>query len=148
MYKFRTLVPTADAALDEARRRQILTNPSDPIVKPEEESRLFTPIGGLLRTTSLDELPQFWNVLKGSMSLVGPRPPLPEEAAVYTHAESRRLSVIPGMTGLWQVSGRSNLDFPEWIDLDIEYIDHRSSWGDVVILIRTLPAVVTRRGAR
>ena len=148
MYKFRTMVPTADADLDEARRSQIAIDPSDPIVKPEDESRFFTPIGQLLRTTSLDELPQFWNVLDNSMSLVGPRPPLPQETVVYTPHEARRLSVMPGITGLWQVSGRSDLSFAEWIALDLEYIDRRSLWLDLVILLRTLPAVLSRQGAQ
>ncbi len=148
MYKFRTMVPAAEADLDEARRRQIALDPSDPIVKPEDESHLFTPIGQLLRSTSLDELPQFWNVLDGSMSLVGPRPPLPQETVVYTPHEARRLSVMPGVTGLWQVSGRSDLSFAEWIELDLDYIDQRSLCLDTVILLRTLPAVLSRRGAQ
>ena len=148
MFKFRTMVLTADAYLAEARGRQIAICPSDPIVKPGKESRLFTPIGHLLRTSSLDELPQFWNVLRGSMSLVGPRPPLPQETLAYTPIELRRLSVMPGMTGPWQVSGRSNLSFAEWMALDLNYIDKRTFWLDVVILLRTLPAVLSRSGAR
>lgn len=148
LYKFRTMVPEADAKLDEVRRRQIAIDPSDPIVKPDEESPLLTPIGRFLRTTSLDELPQFWNVLTGTMSLVGPRPPLPEEAVVYTPREARRLAVVPGMTGLWQVSGRSNLKFAEWVELDLTYIQRRSTLTDLRIAIRTIPAVLSRKGAR
>lgn len=148
LYKFRTMVPWADRELDERRRRQLLLTPDDPIVKAPEEDDLITPIGRFLRTSSLDELPQFLNVLKGDMSLVGPRPPLPEEAAVYTARQAKRLSVPPGLTGLWQVSGRSTVSFERWIELDLEYLERRSFWFDLRILLRTIPAVLSRRGAR
>ena len=106
-----------------------------------------TRIGPFLRRSSLDELPQLWCVLGGSMSLVGPRPPLPKEAARYTPAERRRLEVKPGLTGLWQISGRSDLPFPEQLRLDVQYIETRSLWLDLKILLRTIPAVLSGRGA-
>ncbi len=97
----------------------------------------FTLIGPLLRKTSLDELPQLWNVLKGEMSLVGPRPPLPHETNHYETEHFRRLSVVPGLSGLWQVSGRSQLNYLEMVRLDLEYVQKRSFWMDIKILIRT-----------
>lgn len=148
LYKFRTMVPDADIRLHEARQRHLAKHPDDPIVKPEDESTLFTPIGHTLRTTSIDELPQFWNVLRGEMSLVGPRPPLIEEARVYSPRATRRLSVVPGITCLWQVSGRSNIPFDEWVELDLDYIRRRGILLDGSILLRTIPAVLSRKGAR
>lgn len=148
LYKFRTMAPDAEAALHRVRDRQIALDPTDPIVKPDEESALITPFGRFLRTTSLDELPQFLNVLKGEMSLVGPRPPLPQEAAAYTPRQARRLSVAPGLTCIWQVSGRSTISFDRWIEMDLDYIDRRSLRLDLWILLRTIPAVLSRRGAR
>jgi exopolysaccharide biosynthesis WecB/TagA/CpsF family protein len=106
-----------------------------------------TPLGRLLRRSSVDELPQLWNVLIGDMSLVGPRPPLPQEVARYTPAQRRRLEVTPGLTCLWQISGRSNLPFERQVELDIEYITSRSVVKDIGILLRTVPAVLTARGA-
>jgi len=101
----------------------------------------------VLRRLSLDELPQLLNVLAGNMSLVGPRPPLPYEVAVYSRRAQRRLEVTPGLTGLWQVSGRSNLDFQQMIDLDLAYIESWSMWMDLQILARTPLIVFTGRGA-
>jgi lipopolysaccharide/colanic/teichoic acid biosynthesis glycosyltransferase len=100
-----------------------------------------------MRSTSLDEIPQFWNVLRGDMSLVGPRPPIPEEVAQYEPWQLRRLDVRPGLTCLWQISGRSRIGFQEWMRLDLEYIRHRSLKLDVKILLRTIPAVLSREGA-
>lgn len=148
LYKFRTMIPTADATLNRRRRLRLALTPDNPIVKAGEDERLLTPLGSWLRTSSLDELPQFWNVLTGSMSLVGPRPPLPQEAVVYSPLEARRLSVMPGMTGLWQVSGRSDLDFDESIALDLDYLNRRSISLDTLILVRTVPAVLSRTGAK
>jgi lipopolysaccharide/colanic/teichoic acid biosynthesis glycosyltransferase len=148
LYKFRSMVPEADCVLAERRRRQITLTPNDPIVKAQEEDDLILPIGRFLRTTSLDELPQFVNVLKGHMSLVGPRPPLPEEAAVYSPRQALRLSVAPGITGLWQVSGRSTVSFECWIEMDLEYLRRRSLRFDLIILLRTILAVASRQGAR
>ena len=108
----------------------------------------ITPVGHWLRRTSLDELPQFWSVLRGDMSLVGPRPPIPYEVEHYRPDQLGRLAVKPGITGLWQISGRSSTTFAEMVELDIEYIRHQSFWFDVAILLRTIPAVLSTRGAR
>jgi lipopolysaccharide/colanic/teichoic acid biosynthesis glycosyltransferase len=107
----------------------------------------ITPLGRLMRKTSLDELPQLWNVLKGDMSLVGPRPHLPEEVAQYTLAQRRRLDVKPGITCIWQVSGRSEIPFSKQVDLDLEYIESQSLWLDFKILLQTIPAVLAGKGA-
>jgi lipopolysaccharide/colanic/teichoic acid biosynthesis glycosyltransferase len=106
-----------------------------------------TRVGSLLRRSSLDELPQLWNVLRGEMSLVGPRPPIPYEVEHYPAHWFARFAVKPGVTGLWQVSGRSELTLEEMIQLDVDYAEHRSVWLNVKILLRTIPAVLTRRGA-
>jgi lipopolysaccharide/colanic/teichoic acid biosynthesis glycosyltransferase len=116
------------------------------IFKMREDPRI-TRVGRWLRKTSLDELPQLINVLRGEMSLVGPRPPLPREVARYSPHELGRLAVKPGITGLWQVSGRSQLSWEQMVELDLEYIRRFSVAGDVVILLRTLPAVISMRGA-
>ena len=117
-----------------------------PLFKLTEDGRV-TRLGHLLRRASLDELPQLWNVLRGDMSLVGPRPPIPYEVERYPADWFARFAVKPGLTGLWQVSGRSELDLREMIELDVEYVDRRSLWVNVTILARTIPAVVNRRGA-
>jgi lipopolysaccharide/colanic/teichoic acid biosynthesis glycosyltransferase len=106
-----------------------------------------TRVGKWLRKFSLDELPQLINVLRGQMSLVGPRPPLPREVAQYSHADRRRLQVKPGLTCLWQVSGRSEIDFSGQVQLDVQYIESQSLWGDLVILFKTVPAVFLGKGA-
>jgi exopolysaccharide biosynthesis polyprenyl glycosylphosphotransferase len=143
LYKFRTMV--ADA---EARRREIehLNEMDGPVFKARSDPRV-TRVGRLLRKFSLDELPQLWNVLRGDMSLVGPRPPIPEEVASYQRWQRRRLAMKPGITGLWQVSGRNELDFESWMELDLHYIDHWSPWLDLKILARTIPVVLSGRGA-
>jgi exopolysaccharide biosynthesis polyprenyl glycosylphosphotransferase len=107
----------------------------------------ITRTGRFLRRTSLDELPQFLNVLTGEMSIVGPRPPVPNEVRQYQRWQRRRLSVKPGITCTWQVSGRSNISFDQWMELDLEYIDHWSLWRDIQICFQTIPAVLTSRGA-
>jgi lipopolysaccharide/colanic/teichoic acid biosynthesis glycosyltransferase len=106
-----------------------------------------TPVGRIIRRYSLDELPQLFNVLGGSMSLVGPRPPLPAEVATYDGRVARRMLVKPGMTGLWQVSGRSNLSWEESVRLDVSYVENWSIMQDLVILWRTFRAVVSKDGA-
>jgi lipopolysaccharide/colanic/teichoic acid biosynthesis glycosyltransferase len=106
-----------------------------------EDSRI-TPIGKILRAASLDELPQFWNVLRGDMSVVGPRPALPYEVERYTEQHKRRLAVQPGITGAWQVSGRSDLPFDKMIALDVEYIEEWSITTDFAIVLRTVPAIL------
>ena len=141
--KFRSMVADAEQRRDELEH---LNEADGPVFKIENDPRT-TRVGKWIRKLSIDELPQFFNVLKGEMSLVGPRPPLPGEVGKYTWNQRRRLSVKPGMTGLWQVSGRSNLGFKEWVDLDLAYIDNWSLWRDFLILFRTLHVVVVGRGA-
>ncbi|HEY5520663.1 MAG TPA: sugar transferase [Candidatus Limnocylindrales bacterium] len=142
LLKFRTMVPGAErqveqlALFNEVRGRAF---------KMTNDPRL-THSGGWLRRTSIDELPQLWNVLRGEMSLVGPRPPLVEEVAGYNIWHRRRLSMKPGITGLWQVSARNNPDFDRWVERDLEYIDRWSLWLDVKIMARTFPAVVYLEG--
>jgi lipopolysaccharide/colanic/teichoic acid biosynthesis glycosyltransferase len=106
-----------------------------------------TKVGKWLRKFSLDEFPQFYNVLIGDMSLVGPRPPVPREVAKYSWADRRRLEVIPGLTCFWQIEGRANIDFPEQVQLDVQYIESQSFWLDLKILVKTVPAVLLGRGA-
>jgi lipopolysaccharide/colanic/teichoic acid biosynthesis glycosyltransferase len=120
--------------------------PGGVLFKMRRDPRV-TRLGQVLRRSSLDETPQFMNVLLGHMSLVGPRPPVPEEVAQYTPHQMGRLAAKPGLTCLWQVKGRSTLPFPQQVDLDLEYIRRRSFWLDLGILLRTLPAVLSGRGA-
>jgi lipopolysaccharide/colanic/teichoic acid biosynthesis glycosyltransferase len=107
----------------------------------------ITRLGKWLRKFSLDELPQFWNVLIGDMSVVGPRPPVPREVALYTLADRRRLAVAPGITCIWQVSGRAQIDFHGQVELDVRYIETRGFWSDLGIISKTLPAVISGSGA-
>jgi lipopolysaccharide/colanic/teichoic acid biosynthesis glycosyltransferase len=116
-----------------------------PVFKLREDPRI-TRVGRLLRRWSLDELPQLWNVLMGDMSLVGPRPPLPEEVAQYAIFERRRLSMRPGLTCLWQVMGRNSIGFAEWVKLDLHYIDNWSIATDLRILLSTIPTVIRGDG--
>jgi lipopolysaccharide/colanic/teichoic acid biosynthesis glycosyltransferase len=118
----------------------------EPVYKLAEDDRV-TRLGGFLRRSSLDELPQLWNVLRGDMSLVGPRPPIPYEVDHYPPHWFRRFVVKPGVTGLWQVSGRSQLTLEQMIALDCDYVRRRSLWFNVAILVRTVPAVLRRQGA-
>lgn len=143
IYKFRSMRKGAEEELERLRE---LNEADGPLFKIREDPRL-TRIGVFLRHTSLDELPQLLNVLKGEMSLVGPRPPLAVEVEQYQPWHKQRLSVPPGMTGLWQVSGRSELAFDEMVLLDIYYIEHWSPWLDFTILLRTIPKVVLGEGA-
>lgn len=107
----------------------------------------ITPVGRFIRRTSLDELPQLWCVLLGTMSLVGPRPPLPAEVARYTLADRERLTVTPGLTCIWQVNGRSEVPFPQQVQMDLDYIRRPGLWADLKLLLKTLPAVLRGRGA-
>lgn len=141
--KFRTMIDGADLLRDELLDK----NDCDGILFKMRSDPRVTPIGRRLRRFSLDELPQLLHVLLGHMSLVGPRPPLPIEVETYDPVERRRLAVKPGLTGLWQVSGRSNLSWDESIELDLHYVDNWSLLLDLRILVRTMPAVVTARGA-
>jgi lipopolysaccharide/colanic/teichoic acid biosynthesis glycosyltransferase len=106
-----------------------------------------TRVGRFIRKASIDELPQLWNVLVGDMSLVGPRPPVPSEVDQYSLSDRRRLDVVPGITCIWQVSGRSDIPFPEQVELDVQYIDSQSLLTDLKILLNTIPAVLLGKGA-
>ncbi len=144
LYKFRSMRDGAEDVLWEIKH---LNEMDGPVFKMRNDPRV-TPLGRILRKTSIDEWPQFWNVLKGDMSLVGPRAPLPEEVREYTRWQRRRLSVKPGITCLWQVSGRNEIDFHEWMKLDLHYIDNWSLLLDLKILLRTFPVVLLGKGAR
>jgi lipopolysaccharide/colanic/teichoic acid biosynthesis glycosyltransferase len=123
-----------------------LNEADGPIFKVKNDPRL-TPVGKFLRRTSLDELPQLFNILKGEMSWVGPRPPLRKEVDQYSDWHLKRLDVTPGLTGLWQVSGRSDLSFEEMVKLDIYYTENWSLAMDATIILKTIPAVLKRQGA-
>jgi exopolysaccharide biosynthesis polyprenyl glycosylphosphotransferase len=144
-YKFRTMVEDAEERKADLEH---LNEMKGPVFKIRRDPRI-TRVGAILRKTSLDELPQLWNVLRGDMSLVGPRPALPDEVQRYTRRQAQRLSVVPGITGLWQVSGRSLIpDFDRWIDLDLQYARSWSVWLDVRILLKTVVVVFLARGAQ
>jgi exopolysaccharide biosynthesis polyprenyl glycosylphosphotransferase len=144
LHKFRTMYLGSDRRMAEVAH---LNEVDGPAFKARRDPRV-TPVGRVLRRLSLDELPQLVNVLRGDMSLVGPRPPLPDEVQHYQRWQRRRLSMKPGITGLWQVSGRAGLDdFNRWIALDLAYIDQWSLWLDLKILLKTIPAVLSTRGA-
>jgi exopolysaccharide biosynthesis polyprenyl glycosylphosphotransferase len=143
MYKFRSMVTDAE----ELRAKLEHLNEMDgPVFKIKHDPRI-TRVGRLIRATSIDELPQLFNIFLGDMSLVGPRPPLPSEVSQYEPRQRRRLSVKPGLTGLWQVSGRNQVDFDQWMKLDLEYIDNWSLWLDLKIIFRTVPAVLRGTGS-
>jgi exopolysaccharide biosynthesis polyprenyl glycosylphosphotransferase len=144
--KFRSMREGSEAELEYSHELRELNEADGPLFKIHADPRR-TRVGQLLRRTSLDELPQLWNVLRGEMSLVGPRPPIPVEVSGYMEWHKRRLEVRPGMTGLWQVSGRSRLSFDEMVLLDIYYIENWSLWLDLKILLRTIPQVLFGDGA-
>ncbi len=144
LLKFRSMVTDAEQRLAELRAQNEM---SGPVFKIRRDPRI-TRIGRLLRKTSMDELPQFLNVFRGDMSIVGPRPPLPSEVMQYQRWQRRRLSVRPGITCTWQVSGRNEIDFETWMKLDLAYIDQWSLWLDLKIFFRTIPVVLLGRGAR
>jgi exopolysaccharide biosynthesis polyprenyl glycosylphosphotransferase len=143
LIKFRTMVVNAEQL---KKSIEINNEVSGPVFKIKNDPRL-TRVGKFLRRTSLDELPQFLNVLKGEMSLVGPRPPIMSEVVQYELANRRRLSMKPGITCIWQISGRSNIPFDKWMELDLEYIDNWSILTDFKILLKTIPAVIRGSGA-
>ena len=143
MFKLRTMVRDAHAMLPGLRR---FNEADGPVFKMRDDPRLHG-LGAFLRRTSIDELPNFVNVLLGEMAIVGPRPPLPEEVAHYDGYALRRLVVKPGVTCLWQISGRSHLSFEEWMALDNAYIDAWSPWYDLAIVAKTIPAVLRGVGA-
>lgn len=142
--KFRSMVVNAEAL----KAQLIAQNDHGRSVtfKMKRDPRI-TPVGRFLRAFSLDELPQLWCVLTGDMSLVGPRPPVPGEVQRYSVADRRRLQVVPGLTCIWQVSGRSEIPFERQVQLDVDYISRQSLWLDLELLARTVPAVLTGRGA-
>jgi len=143
MYKLRTMVVDAE----EKRNSLLELNEQEgPIFKIKNDPRI-TPLGRMLRTTSIDELPQLWNVIKGEMSLVGPRPHLPHETAAYDPWNRRRLDVTPGLTCTWQVGGRSKIGFEDWMRMDIRYIRRRSLANDIHLIFKTIPAVLFGKGA-
>ncbi len=142
-YKFRSMYIDADA-----RKKELMSNnEADEIVFKMRKDPRITRVGRIIRKLSIDELPQLINVLKGEMSLVGPRPAVPEEVAYYQFDYLQRLDAVPGITGLQQVSGRSDLEFKRWIELDLQYIQEQSLWKDLEILLKTIPAVITGKGA-
>jgi lipopolysaccharide/colanic/teichoic acid biosynthesis glycosyltransferase len=142
-YKFRSMYIDAEQRL----QGLLALNEADgPVVKMKNDPRV-TRVGRVIRKLSIDELPQLFNVVQGEMSLVGPRPALPREVSQYEYEQIGRLQAVPGITGLQQVSGRSNVDFKRWIELDLQYISEQSLWKDIEILIKTIPAVLASRGA-
>ena len=142
-YKFRSMVHGAENVIGALRP---LSAGDGPVFKLKHDPRV-TPVGRFLRRSSLDELPQLLNVLKGDMSIVGPRPNLPSEVSHYLPWQKRRLDVTPGITCLWQITGRSHIGFQEWMRLDLEYIRKRSYATDLKIMLKTIPAVIARKGA-
>jgi len=143
LYKFRSMVIDAEEKLEDL---VYLNEVTGAMFKIKEDPRV-TRVGKIIRRTSIDELPQLWNVLLGEMSIVGPRPPLPREVEIYTTFQKQRLLVTPGCTGLWQVRGRSNLNFDKMVELDLYYIQKRSVWLDMKIIVVTVFQVLMRRGA-
>lgn len=142
--KFRSMVVNAEAMKDSLLEQS--DHGKSVTFKMKRDPRV-TWIGRIIRKLSIDELPQLWCVLKGDMSLVGPRPPVPREVAEYTLAARRRLDAIPGLTCIWQVSGRADIAFHQQVQLDVQYIESQSLWLDIKLLLRTVPAVLLGKGA-
>ena len=134
MYKFRSMVVNAEELKEKLAHQNEM---SGPMFKMKDDPRV-TKVGKFIRKTSLDELPQLWNVLKGDMSLVGPRPSLPKEVKQFEKWMYKRLTVKPGLTCYWQVSGRNNIDFEDWMKLDISYVDDRNLWIDINLIFKTI----------
>lgn len=143
-WKFRSMSIDADQRKEELMEDNEMAGGTTFKIKRDPR---VTRIGRFIRKASIDELPQLWNVFVGDMSLVGPRPPVPQEVAEYDAYEMRRLAVKPGITCIWQVSGRSDIPFREQVRLDIEYISKRCVWLDLMLLLKTIPAVLFARGA-
>ncbi len=142
-YKFRSMIPNADEMLDELMDKNEMDGPA---FKIKDDPRI-TRVGKFIRSSSIDELPQFWNVLKGDMSIVGPRPPLPREVEEYTEVQMQRLLVTPGITGYWQIQPKRNdLSFERWLELDLKYIEERSLKTDFVVVLKTVKAVCGLEG--
>lgn len=138
MYKFRSMVHNAEELLEDLQK---MNEMSGPVFKIKEDPRI-TRVGKFIRKTSLDELPQIINILNGDMSFVGPRPPLVNEVKQYNEYQIQRLLVKPGLTCIWQVSGRNNIDFDEWIELDLKYIKERNLMLDLTLILKTIPALL------
>ena len=143
MWKFRSMIVNADKMVKQLEEQNEIDGA---MFKIKDDPRV-TKIGHVIRKYSLDELPQLWNVLKGDMSLVGPRPPLPSEVEEYTDYDKQRLLVMPGCTGLWQVTKRNEADFDEMVWLDIVYINHSGLWEDLKLIIKTIGVVIHPNGA-
>ena len=144
MWKFRSMYTDA-----EERKKELMAQnemAGGVLFKMKNDPRI-TKVGRIIRKASIDELPQLWNVLKGDMSLVGPRPPVPQEVDQYSLSDRRRLEVIPGITCIWQVSGRSDIPFEQQVELDVQYIESQSFWTDIKILFKTVPALLFGTGA-
>ena len=143
MFKFRSMILEADQLKDDLLDQ----NETGGVIFKMKHDPRITRVGRLIRKLSIDELPQLYNVLKGDMSLVGPRPHPPKEVELYTLTDLRRLDATPGLTCFWQVSGRSHINFETQVRLDVQYIESQSLWGDLKLLLKTIPAVLTGRGA-
>ncbi|MEG2353335.1 MAG: sugar transferase [Clostridium sp.] len=143
MYKFRSMVIDAESQLEKLRNKNEM---SGPMFKMKEDPRI-TKVGKFIRKTSIDELPQLLNVIKGEMSLVGPRPSLPKEVSQFDERYMKRLIVKPGLTCYWQVSGRNNIEFEEWMELDLKYIRERSTWIDMKLIFKTVLVMFKSDGA-
>lgn len=144
MWKFRSMFVGAETYQQALQPVNDMTGRV--LFKIKKDPRI-TRVGRVIRKTSIDELPQLWNVIKGDMSLVGPRPPVPQEVDQYSLSDRRRLEVIPGITCIWQVSGRSNIPFDEQVELDVQYIQSQSFWTDLKLLLKTIPALLFGKGA-
>ena len=143
MYKFRSMVVNAEELKENLEEQNEM---SGPMFKIKDDPRV-TKVGKFIRKTSIDELPQLWNVIKGDMSLVGPRPSLPKEVEQFDSWMFKRLTVRPGLTCYWQVSGRNNIDFDEWVELDLKYIKERNLFKDIYIILMTLPVLLGDKNA-
>jgi len=144
MYKFRSMCMGAEGLLDKLKEKNEM---SGPMFKIKEDPRV-TRIGKFIRKTSIDELPQLFNILKGDMSIVGPRPSLPKEVAQFTSFQKIRLIAKPGLTCYWQVRGRSEVGFVEWMEMDVEYIEERNTWIDIKLIFKTIGVLFGDKGAR
>lgn len=144
MYKFRSMVANAEELLNKLKDKNEM---SGPMFKIKNDPRV-TKVGRFIRKTSIDELPQLFNVFKGEMSLVGPRPNLPREVIHFNKFQKQKLLVKPGLTCYWQVMGRNNIDFEEWMELDIKYINERSTWTDIKLILKTVKVLFGDKNAR
>lgn len=145
MLKFRSMYDNNDSNVHRQKIEAMMKS-GQTLDKDRNDPRI-TPVGRFIRRTSLDELPQFWNVLRGDMTLVGPRPPLPYEVDLYSERDWLRLSGLPGLTGTWQVYGRSSVTFANMVDMDIEYLEDQSLWKDIKLIFLTVPVMISGKGA-